>query len=124
MSISSPKGPLRGLGSYSTPQQPRIERRPAMVVRYQGQRAHIRFHDGTTYGMPSGPLMQIGIPEGGTFIIVTSWVGKTPMESRVEPLHDPRPASDRRNGTPKVIVRDGRKMITRQPVRRPNTTPR
>lgn len=95
-----------------------------MVVRYQGQRAHIRFHDGTTYGMPAGPLVQIGIPEGGTFVIVTSWVGKTPVESRVEPLHDPRPPSDRRSGTPKIVVRDGRKMITRQPPRRPNTTPR
>jgi len=125
MSISSPKGPLRGLGNYST-QQPavRVERRPAMVVKYQGQRAHIRFHDGTTYGMPSGPLMQIGVPEGGTFFLVTKWSGKTPVESQVEPPHDPRPASDRRSGTPKIVVRDGRKMITRQPIRRPNTTPR
>jgi hypothetical protein len=88
-----------------------------MVVRYQGQRAHIRFHDGTTYGMPSGPLMQIGVPEGGMFIIVTSWVGKAPVESRVEPFHDPRPAVDRRNGTPKIVDRNGKKMITRQPGR-------
>lgn len=124
MSISTPKGPLRGLGSYSSTQQPRIERRPAMVVRYQGQRAHIRFHDGTTYGMPSAPLMQIGVPEGGTFIIVTTWVGKVPTDSRVEALPSARPPSDRRSGTPKIVVRDGRKMITRQPMRRPGTTPR
>jgi len=134
MSTSMPKGPLRGLGSYSTQPQPRIqpriqpqiqpriqpprvERRPAMVVRYQGQRAHIRFHDGTTYAMPSAPLMQIGIPEGGLFTIVTGWVGKTPVESRVEPPHDPRPASDRRNVTPKIVDRNGKKMITRQPGR-------
>jgi hypothetical protein len=88
-----------------------------MVVRYQGQRAHIRFHDGTTYGMPSGPLMQIGVPEGGMFVIVTSWAGKVPVESRVEPFHEPRPAVDRRNGTPKIIDRSGKKMITRQPGR-------
>jgi hypothetical protein len=126
MSISSPKGPLRGLGNYSTQPraQPRVERRPAIVVKYQGQRAHVRFHDGTTYGMPAAPLAQIGVPEGGMFIIVTTWVGKTPIESRVEPQSDPRGAADRRSGTPKIIVRDGRKMITRAPVRKPSMTPR
>jgi hypothetical protein len=128
MSISSPKGPLRGLGSYTTVQPaPRVERRPAMVVRYQGQRAHVRFHDGTTYGMPSAPLLQVGIPEGGMFTLVTKWVGKTPVSSHVERPHDARPALGRR-GTPKIIVRDGRKMITRQPgqpsQKPPNTTPR
>lgn len=130
MSNSSPKGPLRGLGSYSisqpprVQQPPRVERRPAMVIRYQGQRAHIRFHDGMTYGMPAGPLVQIGIPEGGMFVIVTTWVGKAPVESRVELLHDARPASDRRAMTPKIVDRNGRKMITRQPVPRSSMTPR
>lgn len=123
MSISAPKGPIRGLGNYSTPQQ-RIERRPAMVVKYQGQRAHIRFHDGTTYAMPSAPLTQIGIPEGGMFVLVTTWTGKVPVDSRVEAPHETRPPVDRRGGTPKIVVRDGRRMITRQPVRRPGTTPR
>jgi len=88
-----------------------------MVVRYQGQRAHIRFHDGTTYGMPSGPLVQIGIPEGGMFVIVTGWVGKVPVSSHVERPHDARPALDRRGGTPKIVDRDGKKMVTRQPGR-------
>jgi len=74
--------------------------------------------------MPASPLFQLGVPEGGMFVIVTTWVGKTPVESRVEPLNDARPASDRRSGTPKIIDRDGRKMITRPPVRKPNTTPR
>jgi hypothetical protein len=126
MSISSPKGPLRGLGNYSTqvPRVERVERRLAMVVRYLGERAHIRFHDGTTYGMPSSPLIQIGVPEGGTFIIVTHWQGKTPVKSSVELPHDRRPTASRRSGTPKIIARDGRKMITRQPERKPNTTPR
>ena len=118
MSISSPKGPLRGLGSYTTVQPaPRIERRPAMVVRYQGQRAHVRFHDGTTYGMPSAPLLQAGILEGGTFTLVTNWVGKTPASSHVERPHDARPPLDRRSGTPKIVDRNGKKMITRQPGR-------
>lgn len=88
-----------------------------MVVRYQGQRAHVRFHDGMTYGMPAAPLVQIGILEGGTFVLVTSWIGKIPIGSRVELPNDARPAADRRSGTPKIVVRDGRKMITRQPGR-------
>lgn len=124
MSISTPKGPLRGLGNYATTQTPRVERRPAMVVKYQGQRAHIRFHDGTTYGMPAVPLRQVGIPEGGTFVIVTTWLGKTPIESRVEPPAVARPALDRRSGTPKIVVRSGRKLVTRPPVRKPTSTPR
>jgi hypothetical protein len=124
MSTSPPKGPLRALGNYSTTPAQRIERRLAMVIRYQGQRAHIRLHDGKAYGMPSAPLMQVGIPEGGRFVIVTTWVGKTPIESRVEAAPEARPPSDRRSMTPKVVVRDGRKMITRQPVRRPTTAPR
>lgn len=113
---SSSKGSLRGLGSYtSSAQQPRVERRPAMVVRYQAQRAHIRFHDGTTYGMPSGPLIQIGVPEGGTFIVVTMWNGKVPVSSQVERLNEARPPTDRRAGTPKIVDRSGKKMITRPP---------
>lgn len=74
--------------------------------------------------MPAAPLVQIGVPEGGTFILVTNWVGKTPVKSHVEIPPVARPASDRRSGTPKIVVRDGRKMITRQPVRKPNMTPR
>jgi len=118
MSTSAPKAPLRGIGGYtsSTPSS-RTERRPAMVVRYQGQRAHVRFHDGTTYGMPSGPLVQIGVPEGATFILVTTWLGKTPVSSHVERLHEARPAVDRRGGTPKIVERTGKKMVTRQPGR-------
>lgn len=124
MSISQPKGPIRGLGNYSTTPTPRMERRLATVIRYQGQRAHIRFHDGQAYGMPAAPLMQISIPEGGRFVIVTRWVGKTPVESHVEPAPEARPPSDRRNMTPKVVMRDGRKMITRQPVRKLMPPPR
>jgi len=115
MSTSTPKAPLRGIGGYSTTQPPRTERRPAMVVKYQGQRAHVRFHDGMTYGMPSGPLMQIGVPEGATFILVTTWVGKSPVSSHVERMPEARPPMDRRSGTPKIVERNGKKMVTRQP---------
>jgi hypothetical protein len=95
-----------------------------MVVKYQGQRAHIRFHDGMTYAIPAAPLMQIGVAEGGTFVLVTTWVGRVPVDSRVELLSEARPSLGRRAGTPKILVRDGRKMITRQPARGPSTTPR
>jgi len=95
-----------------------------MVVKYQGQRAHIRFHDGTTYAMPAAPLAQIGVTEGGTFVLVTTWMGRVPVDSRVELLPEARPPLGKRAGTPKILVRDGRKMITRQPVRGPSMTPR
>lgn len=123
MSISQPKGPLRGLGSYTQQQQSRTDRRPAVVVKYQGQRAHIRLHDGTTYAMASEPLLAIGVPEGGSFLIVTSWLGKTPTNVIVERHHEARPSLGRRPTTPKIVVRSGRKMITRQPPAKPKMTP-
>lgn len=102
---------MKGLGNYTSP--PRVERRPAIVVVYQGPRAHIRFHDGQTYAMPAEPLRKLGVVEGATFFMVTTWVGKAPVDSRVELPAVARPALPRR-GTPKVVVRDGQKMVTRR----------
>lgn len=103
---------MKRLGSYSSP--PRVERRPAVVVVYQGGRAHIRFHDGQTYGMPAESLRSAGIPEGGMFFMVTTWVGKVPVESHVEAPSAPRAPMDKRS-TPKIMVRDGSKVVTRKP---------
>lgn len=103
---------MKRLGSYSNPL--RVERRPAVVVIYQGNRAHIRFHDGQTYGMPAEPLRKAGIAEGGMFFVVTTWSGKVPVESRVEPPSAPRAALEKR-ATPKVMVKDGAKLTTRRP---------
>jgi hypothetical protein len=85
-----------------------------VVIKFQGQRAHIRFHNGMTYAMPAQPLLEKNISEGGAFMLVTDWVGKTPVASRVEPMPEARPALARRQEPPKVVVRDGRKMITRK----------
>lgn len=109
---------MKRLGNYSNP--PRVERRPAVVVIYQGNRAHIRFHDGQTYGMPSEPLRKAGIAEGGTFFVVTTWVGKVPVESRVEPPSAPRGRAEKRT-TPKVMVKDGAKLVTRKPASSPDS---
>lgn len=103
---------MKRLGSYSNP--PRVERRPAVVVVYQGNRAHIRFHDGQTYGMPADALRKIGVPEGGMFFLVTTWAGKVPVDSRVEPLAEARGRAEKRS-TPKVMVKDGGKLTTRKP---------
>jgi hypothetical protein len=112
---------VKRLGSYSSP--PRIERRPAAVVVYQGNRAHIRFHDGQTYAMPSEPLKKIGVSEGDTFFVVTTWAGKVPLESRVELLAEPRARLEKR-ATPKVMVRDGAKLSTRKPAPAPLPDPK
>lgn len=104
---------VQGLGSYSATPQARTDRRPAVVVKYHASRAHIRFHDGTTYTMPADPLIRLGVPEKGTFFVVTAWVGKEPVDSRIELPAPSRPAGEKRD-TPKIVVRDGRKLITRR----------
>lgn len=102
---------MKGIGNYSLP--PRVERRPAVVVVYQGPRAHIRFHDGQTYAMPADPLRKLGVAEGGVFFVVTTWVGSKPIDSKVEAPSAPR-LETRRAGTPKIMVRDGQKLVTRK----------
>jgi len=62
--------------------------------------------------MPSEPLLAAKVPEGAVFFLVTRWVGKNLVDSRVELPAEARPALDKRQ-TPKIVVRDGRKMITR-----------
>lgn len=112
MSASTPKG-LRGLGSYATPAPPREERKPAMVVKYQGERAHVRFHDGSTYTIPSKLMRSIDIPEGGQFTLVTTWQGERPISVRAEVIAQARPIMERKTETPKFLKRDGKKMSTR-----------
>lgn len=104
---------MKGIGNYADTSA-RTERKPAQLVQYQGSRAHIRFHDGTTYAMPAKVLKDAGISEGSVFFVVTTYAGKTPLTSRVE-APPPARAPMRRMQTPKTYVRDGRRMATREP---------
>jgi len=102
----------QGIGNYSEG-APRIERKPATVVSYQGPRALIRFFDGMAYAMPSAPLQQLGLSEGTRFMLIVVWQGRRPIDVHVEPIAPGRPALDRR-GTPKVYVRNGQRLATRR----------
>lgn len=103
---------MKGLGNYADGR--RVERKPARLVSYQGSRAHIRFHDGTTYAIPSEPLRKLAVKEGGPFFVVTTWAGAMPIDMRVE-LPAPAREPTGRMRTPKMYVRDGRRLVTRKP---------
>lgn len=103
---------VKHVGNYSEG-TPRVERKPATVVSYQGPRALIRFFDGLAYAMPSAPLRQLNLVEGTRFMMVIVWHGRRPASVRVEPIAPGRPALDR-HGTPKVYIRVGQKMATRR----------
>lgn len=84
-----------------------------MVVAFQADRAHIRFHDGQTYAMPADPLRKAGIALGKSFFLVTTWAGKVAVESHIEPVAEPRPQLASKP-MPKVQLRDGQKLTTRR----------
>lgn len=103
--------PVHGYGNYRFP--PQVERKPAVLLLYRGPKAVVRFHDGTTYGIPSEALRRLGTAPGQRFVLVVTRVGGKITEVRVETVAEARPAMTAR-GTPKVVVRDGRKLITRK----------
>jgi hypothetical protein len=107
---------VKGLGNYrfqrSVP-EPRIERRPAILMMYRGQVAVVRFHDGQTYSIPAAPLKKIGVEPTQRFRLLIIRLGGQVQDVRVEPLVQPRPARAMQT-MPKVQVRDGRKMTTRK----------
>ncbi len=109
---------MKGLGNYrfhrrKRKAQPNVERRPAVLLEYRGQKAVVRFHDGSTYGIPAAPLKKIGVqPKQRFFLIVVRLSGNV-QEVRVEAMAPPRP-SRARQAMPKVVVRDGKKLTTRK----------
>lgn len=108
---------MKGLGNYrfhpkAAPRE-NIERIPAWLLGYRGDRALVRFHDGTAYSIPADPLKKIGVEPEQRFLLLITRVNGVVREYRVEALAPPRPP---RPGSvmPKVVVRDGKKMTTRK----------
>lgn len=102
---------MRGYGNYRF--APQVERKPATLVVFRGPKAVVRFHDGMTYAIPSAPLKKIGVTPEQRFMLVITRVAGDVRDVRVEPLARARPARQRR-ALPKVVVKDGKKLITRK----------
>lgn len=102
---------MKGFGNYRF--APQVERKPATLLVYRGSKAVVRFHDGTTYAIPSQPLRKISVKPEERFVMMITRVAGKVQEVRVEPLAEARPARIMR-AMPKVVVKDGKKLITRK----------
>lgn len=91
-----------------------VERKPGTLLSFKGSKAIVRFHDGMTYGLPAVPFKRLSIAEGARFVLVVRRVGRAIIEVRVERPAEARPARPRQ-ATPKVYLREGRKLATRKP---------
>lgn len=101
---------VKGLGNYSFQQ---TERRPGTVVSYRGDRAVVRFRDGSTFGMPAQDLKAAEIVEGGHFVMVVVRSGASIVEVKVEPPPPSRETSPT-SAPGKVYMRAGRRIHTRK----------
>ena len=101
---------VRGYGNYRF--APQVERKPATLLIYRGQKAVVRFHDGTTYAIPAPPLRKLDVKPQQRFVLVVTRVAGDVRDVRVEPLAAARPRRTRRP-LAKVLVRDGRAVSTR-----------
>lgn len=109
---------MKGLGNYrfqpkAAAARENVERIPAWLLAYRGDRALVRFHDGTSYSIPAAPLKKIGVQSEQRFMLVVTRVNGSVKEYRVEPMALPRPPRAA-SAMPKVVVRSGRKMVTRK----------
>lgn len=102
---------MRGYGNYRF--APQVERKPARLILYRGPRAVVRFHDGLTHAIPAKPLRKLDIQPEQLFMLIITRVAGDVRDVRVEPIADARPAQHAAT-TPKVVVRQGRKLITRK----------
>lgn len=103
---------MSGLGNYRQTKD-QVERKPGRLLSLKGAKAIVRFHDGMTYGLPAAPFRRLGIAQEGHFTLVIRRAGKTIVEIRVEPLARARPSRPRQ-ATPKVYLRNGRRLATRK----------
>jgi len=101
---------VKGLGNYSFQQ---TERKPGIVISYRGDRAVVRFRDGSTFGMPASDLRAHHIVEGGHFVLVVVRSGAKVVEVRVEPPPPTRDTSPS-SAMGKVYLRAGRRVHTRK----------
>lgn len=98
---------MKGLGNYSA--VPQVERKPAILIVFHGDRAACRFHDGRTIALPSDRLRAAGLAEGSRFMMVTTRQRGRVIDVRFDPIAEARPALERR-GTPKMYAREGRTL--------------
>ena len=101
---------MKGLGNYSFQQ---TERKPGIVISYRGDRAVVRFRDGSSFGMPAADLHAHHIAEGGHFVLVVVRSGAKVVEVRVEPPPPTRETSPA-SVMGKVYLRAGRRVHTRK----------
>lgn len=105
---------MRGLGNYKLPPpRPTIERKIGNLLVYQGSQAVVRFLDGQAYGLPAELMRRLEITPGERFVMEVVRVGRDVVDVRVERAPVTRPALGRML-TPKVQVRDGKKLTTRR----------
>jgi hypothetical protein len=98
------------VGSYVTPVAE--QRRPITVLAYRGSKAAVRFHDGTTYAVPSAPLVALGVKEGERVVMIVTTAAQRVAGVRYEPFADARPALEKK-GTPRIYARHGRALVRR-----------
>ena len=105
---------MKGLGNYSTANKPTEERRVGKLVMYRADRAMIEFPGALSYGITAVPFRAAGIAEGEHFVLIVHRLRGAIIDvPRVEKHAAARPPIDRK-ATPKVLVRDGRKLSTRR----------
>lgn len=102
---------MKGYGSYRF--QDSVERKPGVLLLYRGDRGIVRFHDGLTQALPAKPLRDVGVEPDGRFVLVVVRRGPDLQEVRVEPIAAARPRVTPR-APAKVVVRQGRKLVTRR----------
>lgn len=80
---------------------------------FRGERAVVRFRDGTTVALPAAVFVALGLERGAVFTLVTLRNGGKVVDVRVEAM---RPAGQKpaRLVTPMVKVRRGKAVITRR----------
>lgn len=107
---------MKAIGNYRQAQPApatQSERRVAQLVSYQGNRATVRFLDGTVYALPSEPLIKLELVPSEMFLLVTEYRGRKVDSVRVERQAEARGAAPER-AQPKIMVRSGLKVTTRR----------
>lgn len=102
---------MKGLGNYRFAEQ--VERKPGVLMFYRGSKAVVRFHDGQSYSLPAQPLRRLDMKPDERFVMLVTRRGKAVTEVRIERPPKARPALSR-GAMPKVVVRDGKKLVTRK----------
>jgi len=101
------------MGNYSGGLPPRVERKPAQVVVYHGDRAAVRFHDGMTRSMHAEPFRRLNIAEGGRFMMITTYKGPRVVNVQIELFAEARPAIATRGNAKVYVLTDGK--LSRRP---------